>query len=222
LVRSVLAGAQAADPDDGSKEAIEAELDSPPEDSKRAAKAPREPAVVPFSFEERPFALAAVVGLATFVGEFGFVADVTPSRWVSFGAGAGTNLEGPQYAAYLRARPLHWTGGRALAVATTFSLSTGPYQEFYWSSAGEYGVVDTRGADRALWGQFDLSFELRARSGFMLLAGFGLAHRLAASGEYCLITGRKVPGTCDSPYGGQSLTLRTLTIAVGHSFGVSR
>jgi hypothetical protein len=42
------------------------------------------------------------------------------------------------------------------------------------------------------------------------------------SGEYCLFSDRKVPGTCDSAYGGHALTLRTLTIALGQAFDIGR
>jgi hypothetical protein len=79
----------------------------------------------------------------------------------------------------------------------------------------------TPGADRAVWGQFEIAFELRARSGFMLLAGSGYAFLLDASGEHCLFERAKEPGNC-KPHQGHSIStwLPTVTVALGYAFDV--
>ncbi len=84
---------------------------SPPQPStsvvpeQHVAAAPPPPSPATYSgWAERPFALDANVGLAMPLGGVGVSIEYAPIRWVSLGAGVGTNLEGPQLAGMLRFR----------------------------------------------------------------------------------------------------------------------
>jgi hypothetical protein len=170
----------------------------------------------PISFTDRPLAVMGVVGGGTLVGTIGALLDYTPAPALSLGAGAGSNFVGPQFAAYLRARPFYWERRkRALAIAMTGALSTGPYQEYDLDLGhGDPRSETTAGLERAVWMQLDVSFELRARSGFGLVAGFGYARLVDSSGAYCRVGGVKQPGGC----GPAEVELPTLTVMLGYAF----
>jgi hypothetical protein len=205
-----------------------------PHESKDAWNPPEEkPLVRPeghtVSFADRPFSLEAVVGLGTIVGSAGGIITYTPTRAVTFLAGAGCGFALPclQVGTGVRLRPIVFERARkAQAVTLGFGVSVGyyAYDMPAQRTEGLNGIGgggcntdcqealsqhDERRIPLARWVQLDIGYELRTDSGLTLFAGPGVAF-LTNRGD-CTENG----GPCADP---GPVAIPTLTGSIGFAF----
>lgn len=86
------------------------------------------------AWAERPLAFDGTVGLGTPLGTLGLSFDYAPIRWVSLGAGIGTNIDGLQKAGMLRVR---FTPNRPTSLFAGGGYSQGPWSQ---GTANRYGL----------------------------------------------------------------------------------
>jgi hypothetical protein len=164
----------------------------------RAQSAAPPPTVAPPSpWAERPFAIDAVLGLATPVGLGGVTLEYAPFRYFSLGGGIGMNLEGPQLAGVARVR---FTPDKPLSIFVGAGYTRGPHRQTQLTAFGVLGgaaVALLRVADEdwkanvpperywsaAQWLNAELGVEKRQPNGFDLRAFIGVAALLNPSGN---------------------------------------
>ena len=157
------------------------------QEAQRAAHAAR--------FSDKPVQLELLMGVGTTVGELGFAGDVNVDDRLALGAGIGGGVFGPVWELHARARPyIAVTNfGRTLQ-ALTFeaAFSRGKYAHFddpldlfvlSECGASSREIRDSCYRPEALphqtsFAQFELGWEERTKSGFMLRASAGAASAL--------------------------------------------
>jgi hypothetical protein len=177
------------------------------------------PPEVPDVFAVRRLTLEAHVGIATPVGEFGFVSEYSPHPIIGLGIGVGlglrfgadigsNNSNGFRGALLARFRPLR---GKKNALVLGAAYSFGGFQRF------EVHIGDTDPppiADRANWAhwaQFDIGWERRAPTGFLF--------RMSAGGAILLNPGdiECKPSEAASCIPLKSQSLFTVDFALGYA-----
>lgn len=130
------------------------------------------------------YGFIGTVGLATPVGVAGLELEVRPTRWISFGAGFGMGLTGPQFATMGRfGVPL----GRIVTVRFGLGASAGPYKWFeqlvnLCLSRSVTCPDDTKTWDIAYWGNGELGVELRLKERLIGRPFVGFSHILNPRG----------------------------------------
>ncbi len=203
---------------------------SPPEGSasvvaEQHSEAPQPPTVYS-GWAERRLALDANVGLATPLGLLGVSLEYAPIRWVSLGAGVGTNLEGPQFAGMLRVR---FTPNRPTSLFVGGGYSQGRFSQGLLTRYGmlsiPQGVLDAGGErpatpwrrwKRARWLNLELGGEKRSDGGFDV-RGFGGVALLLNSGSNTVDKVEHVPGFETPPPVG----VVPIVLYLGAAFGFS-
>ncbi len=130
---------------------------------------------------ERRFSLEARFGIGTPTGGFGVAAEFAFVPELGLGCGVGSNAYGPEYACWLRARPIM---GWSRAMTVSSGVSSAPFTQndftaggvFGWGTAalaaGEEGPgPPDRVWAHAYWLNSDLGYE--SRSGAFLFRVFG-------------------------------------------------
>jgi hypothetical protein len=138
----------------------------------------------PVSNFERRFALELRLGVAAPTGGIGGAAEFAFVPRAGFGCGVGTNGVGPEYACWLRARPII-VRNRALTVSS--GLSTAPFVQnegtaggaLGWGTAASAGIGHSapppeRVWSHAYWLNTDVGYESR-RNSFLFRAFGGIA-----------------------------------------------
>ena len=174
------------------------------------------------AWRERPVAIEGHIGAGTPVGQLGVTADYSflPEIAVGGGVGFGSGLETPTLhtAAIVRLRPLY---GIRNAFVANVAYSTGGHKELELDlGMGHGGPQETYyGAERAHWFQFDLGWERRAKSGFILRISSGFARMLNPGDLECVVRDPETFGatTCEVP-DDATTTLFTMDLALGTSF----
>lgn len=173
------------------------------------------------AWRERPVAIEGHIGAGTPVGQIGVTADYSflPEIAVGGGLGFGSGLDTPTLhtAAIVRLRPLY---GAHNAFVSNVAYSTGGYKELELDlGMGHGGPPETYyGAERAHWFQFDLGWERRAKSGFVLRISSGFARMLNPGDLECVVRDPEISGpTCEVP-DDAATTLFTMDLALGTSF----
>jgi hypothetical protein len=130
-------------------------------------------------------ALEAHLGVATPTGTLGAVLDVSASRWISFGCGAGTDFEGLQVACMVRPR-FAFHPNKAIYAGVGGAM--GPHAQSQLSSLGALAIAvaplasnsesEPRRAeyfwDRAYWVTSEVGYEGRLTSGMTFRGYLGL------------------------------------------------
>jgi len=172
------------------------------------------------AFEQRRLAFEGHLGFGTPVGELGFVTEYSP--WPLFGIGAGVGYGSgsavslPNFqsraanhlhlGAVTRFRPLR-DDNDALALGAAYSV--GGYKRLNLSYADGYDDEKPQMATWAHWVQFDVGWEHRAGSGFLLRVTVGLALMLNPGDMGCLaICNQPVPSSENIP---------TIDVALGYA-----
>jgi len=140
-------------------------------------------ATPPSEFERR-FSLELRLGVATPIGAIGIASEFAFVPQLGLGCGVGSNGYGPEYACWLRARPLF---GKTRALTLSTGLSSAPFRQndasaggaFGWatgamSSMGHSTSPPERTWEHAYWLNTDVGFESR-RNYFLFRAFGGLA-----------------------------------------------
>jgi hypothetical protein len=171
---------------------------------------------VPDSFATRRWTLETHVGFGTPVGEFGLESEYSPHPIVGLGIGVGLGAVPKGYNAFrgallARLRPFR---GKKNALVLGAAYAFGGFARFGGISFGE-GESDTPPlADRttrAHWAQFDVGWERRAPSGFLLRMSVGGAVLLNPGDLEC------IPEEAARCVSVSSQTLFTLDVAVGYA-----
>ena len=133
-------------------------------------------------FAARPLVLEARLGTGTIVGAIGVTASYSPWSFLSFGAGAGANLAGGQFAGFVAVRPITFLSkrwSRLHAIGVELGYSTGPFTDSIGESYYAYSW------DRVHWFQPLLFYQTQSYRGVNLLAGIGAAIPFAETGYHC-------------------------------------
>ena len=163
------------------------------------------------------------MGVTGIVGEF----DIDDG--LNVGAGFGSNIVGPVGEVHLRLRPIVFrtqAGGAAHAIVVELAGSRSRYAGSVEDllSLGCEGPRDdplSQCYDPPVdpvwvwWGQLDLGWEFRHRSGFLMRATTGAAVLLTNSEWRCTLRGAAVPCGMHRP---SYVLPSTLTLAVGYAF----
>lgn len=133
-------------------------------------------------FSARPLVVEARGGGATLVGAVGVTASYQPWSWVGLGAGAGANLAGGQFGAFLALRPISFLSqrwARLHGIGVELGYSTGPFRDYSESGPGaEFWA-------RVHWAQPMIFYQTQSYRGVNLVAGLGAAIPFAKSGYHC-------------------------------------
>lgn len=171
---------------------------------------------VPDSFATRRWTLETHAGIATPVGEFGLESEYSPHPIVGLGIGVGLGAVPKGANAFrgtllARLRPFR---GKKNALVLGAAYAFGGYARFDVSNFGESAGDTPPLADRtkwAHWAQFDVGWERRATSGFLLRMSVGGAFLLNPADLEC---SPEDAARCVSV---SSQTLFTLDFAVGYA-----
>jgi hypothetical protein len=180
-------------------------------------------------FDHRPFGLQLRLGFATSVGLAGVVGEYDVADWINVGAGLGTNALGPIGGAHVRLRPAvlrTLAGGAAHAFVIETALSRGRYQGSIggiFSAMCEGSADDPRSncydppvtTEWVWWGQAEIGWEFRGRSGFVFRATTGVAGLLGTPEWKCTLQGKPAPCGRHLP---EAILPGTLTLALGYAF----
>jgi hypothetical protein len=120
-------------------------------------------------------------------GNLGLMFDWSPAPWFSIGAGAGLGGSGPQVATAMRFRYI-FTKEFAIALGT--GLSAGKYDaEKFFQPIFEldhpYTTRPVKVWNPAYWGNIELSFEFRVKTGIVVRPYAGHGWNLQPSGAKC-------------------------------------
>ena len=186
-----------------------------------AAQQQSPPPTDPHPWRSRPFALDAVLGIATPWGLAGASAEYAPIEQLSLAAGAGTNLSGWQIAAMARAR---FTAPQRTSFYVGAGYSQGRHFQSDANHDGVFSVLtgpltaighDTRRSREwktARWFNLELGFDRREQRGFDM--------RLFAGSAFLL---NPDAGVADEPSGSEdrspAIPLRGFMIYAGTALG---
>jgi hypothetical protein len=143
-------------------------------------------------FDDRPFSVAAVLGLGTLVGEAGVTLGYELDDRVAIGAGIGANLMGWMGGPYVRFRPVVGMTSKArrlYAFSIDTGVSIGPYVDAAGGLASSGGMVEPEprrlGHDTVAWLQLEPSWETQSASGMTIRTGIGWSVLLTPEAVGC-------------------------------------
>jgi hypothetical protein len=170
------------------------------------ARASHEPARSPW---DEDWALAATAGFGAPTGLLGAEIERRVTSWLALSAGIGGTTAGFQGAAMTH---LHLPSNPIVSLGA--GISGGPYQPLDFSISLCFSDPCEEPAvprwDLALWNNYELSFELRGKTGFLFRGFLGAAWLLNRDAFTCESCGDEVP---DRP-----TVLPYLGFAVGRAF----
>jgi hypothetical protein len=174
---------------------------------------------------ERPFAIDGSIGLGMPLGNLGVSLEYAPIRWVSLGAGVGTNIDGRQLAGMVRFR---FTPNKPASLFAGGGYSQGPWRQ---GLANRYGLLSVpegmfestaerpgtpwRSWKRGRWINLELGGEKRQDNGFDV-RGFGGVALLLNSDQNTVD-----PVDQNSPDTPPPLKVVPLVVYFGAGFGFS-
>jgi hypothetical protein len=183
-------------------------------------------------FNDAPFDVELRTGFATSVGVLGLVGEYAPIEEITLGAGAGVNPWGGVWGVHARVRGFGIDTrreNRRSAFTLEMAFSRGLYSRVdpfgdVFSAMCEGSPDDPSGGcyrphvvpAAVSWGQIELGWEVRSRSGFTFRASLGVATALNFPDWGCSVEGK--PATCDrAPL--PASTIFAQTLAFGYAFG---
>ena len=153
-----------------------------------ASPARAENVVESSTFQTRPTAIYAQLGLGTPLGWGGVEIEQTLASFLAVSAGAGMGFAGPQIAAMPRLRFGHQNQ------AATFGLGAS-YGSYSWDDNCTLDCNPTVRRGTVAWGNVEAGFEQRSQSGLSIRLFAGYGHVIAGSltcttGTFCDIENR--------------------------------